>query len=59
MKKDTFQVSEDSEGRKFIYQAIDESNKNHTEQDTDPTTQGRIYEMPGLSKIALKPVNIQ
>ena len=47
MKKNTFQVAQDSNGRRFIYQAIDESNKNHNEMDDDPSTQGRIYKMQG------------
>ena len=47
MTKDTFKVSEDADGGKFIYQAIDEKNKNHDENIVDPSTQGRIYEIKG------------
>ena len=47
MTKSTFQIAQDPNGRHFIYQAVDESNKNHTEKDTDASFQGRIYELPG------------
>ena len=46
MTKDTLKIGQNPDGRKFIYQAIDESNKNHNETDTDPSTQACIYEIP-------------
>ena len=43
----TKKIGQDPDERKFIYQAIHESNKNHGECDNDPTTEARIYEIPG------------
>ena len=47
MTKKTFQIGEDPDGRKFIYQAVDEGNKNHDENDDEPTTEAGIYETEG------------
>ena len=50
MTKNTFGVKVDPEnGRKFIYQAIDEADKNHTYHDTSKTNDRRIYETPGTN----------
>ena len=49
MTKDHFQIAVDSDGKEYIYQAIDELNKNHSEDDTGPTTQARMYCIPGES----------
>ena len=47
--KDSFKVAIDSQNRKYVYQAIDELDKNHREKDdpSDSTTDGRMYEQPG------------
>ena len=42
MKKDTFGTERDQTGKCYIYQKHDETDKNHTEADTDMFTQGRI-----------------
>ena len=48
MTKETFQIDEDpKDGRKFIFQAISEYDKNHTEKDTIKGNEGRIYQLPG------------
>ena len=48
MKQFTFAVKTDPEvSRKYIYQCIDEYDKNHNEFDTDIANEGRIYEIPG------------
>jgi hypothetical protein len=47
MSKDTFQVGVDASGRKFVYQAVDESDKNHNERDKpeDTVGEGRMYQV--------------
>ena len=48
MTKDTFAIKVDpSDNRKFIFQAVDEADKNHTYNDTTKSNDGRIYEDPG------------
>lgn len=47
MTKDTFWIDFDPTGRKFIYQAIKEHDKNHRTDDLSPNNQARIYEQPG------------
>ena len=47
MKLDTFAIGCDPDGRQFLYQAIDELDKNHRSDDQDEANQGRIYERPG------------
>ena len=51
MVERTFAVKTDNEDdtkRKYIYQAIDECGKNHSdEKQTSPSNEGRIYEIPG------------
>lgn len=51
MTKQTFQIAKDSDGTAYIYQAIDEMDKNHSAKDTDFTNQGWIYEVKGKLKI--------
>lgn len=47
MTVDTFKVATDAEdNRQYIYQAIDEADKNHGAQDTSKSNDGRIYEVP-------------
>ena len=48
MTKSTFAIAIDPKnGKKFIYQAQDEADKNHGPNDTSIANQGRIYERPG------------
>ena len=48
MKQYTYAVTTDvTDGRKYIYQAIDEYDKNHNESDTYIANEGRIYEIQG------------
>ena len=48
MTKETFQISIDPEdGRKYIYKAVDEADKNHTYNDTTMSNDGWIYEIQG------------
>lgn len=49
MTKETFKVAADPDGRRYIYQAIKELDKNHNETYTDPSHDARIYEIPGNS----------
>ena len=44
MTWDQFKISFDSNGHHYVYQAIDEFNKNHRIDDTDPANQARMYE---------------
>lgn len=48
MTKETFKVATDSSGKKYIYQAVKELDKNHKQDDLSPNNQGRIYEQPGV-----------
>ena len=50
MKKSTFAIDSDPDGRRFIYQKTDEADKNHRACDTAMANQGRIYERPGQYK---------
>ena len=48
--KNTFQVAivnEDAQKGRYIYQAVDECDKNHSANDTKASNDGRIYEIPG------------
>lgn len=48
MTKQTFAIAVDPEdNRRYIYQAIDESDKNHKENEISLSNQGRIYEITG------------
>lgn len=47
MNKSTFDISTDSTGRRYVYQKIDELDKNHRDLTTGRVTQGRMYELPG------------
>lgn len=48
MTKDTFKLTKDAEdGRMYIFQAVDEADKNHSHKDTTNSNDGRIYEVPG------------
>ena len=43
MKQDTFQLITENDGTQYIVQSIDEVDKNHGQQDSNPTNQGRMY----------------
>ena len=47
MKKNTFKISTDEKGQRFIHQDKDETDKNHNENDTEASNQGCIYELKG------------
>ena len=52
MQKTTFEIALDPENNlKYIYQAVDEADKNHSHNDTSIANQGRIYELPGRTYI--------
>lgn len=50
MTKDTFAIGCDPDGQRFIYQAVKEQDKNHTEADLNPSNEARIYAIPGECK---------
>lgn len=43
------QVERDDDGRLYIHQRVDEADKNHSEEDTEATNQGRIYQKKGTN----------
>lgn len=45
--QDTFQMGCDPDGTRFIYQAIDEEDKNHRINDVLPANDGRMFEQKG------------
>jgi hypothetical protein len=49
MTKQTFKISTDGQGKNYVYQAIDELDKNHSYSDKPDDTVGeaRMYEQPG------------
>ena len=47
MTWDTFKIDFDAEGRCFVYQHIDEFDKNHGIDTTDPANKARMYEKKG------------
>ena len=48
MTKSTFAIAVDPEdNRRYIYQAIDESDKNHQQNEMALSNQGCIYEVTG------------
>lgn len=48
MTIETFKVATDPEdGRQYIYQHLDEADKNHRAADTTKSNDGRIYKVPG------------
>lgn len=46
MQKDTFAIATDASGKRYIYQAKKELDKNHKEDDMSPNNQARVYEDP-------------
>ena len=68
MKKTTFQVAKDNHGREFVYQHVDELDKNHRENadSNQSVTEGRMYAVPGKEAIGkflnmyfLLPIGVQ
>ena len=47
MTKKTFSINRDHDGRRYIYQAIKECDKNHKENDFQASNEARIYEVKG------------
>ena len=47
MTKDTFKIDVDGDGKRYIYQVVKESDKNHKENDFSPNNAARIYEIEG------------
>ena len=48
MQKGTFAVATDPEvNKRYIYQAIDEADKNHKRHGTKIANQGKVYEITG------------
>ena len=47
MSLNTFDIGTDPDGTQYIYQAVDEMDKNHEIDQKDPANQGRMYEKPG------------
>ena len=54
MTQDTFHLITEPNGTQYVMQCIDEIDKNHGPDDTDPTNEGRMYSNEGkkLSSIA-------
>ena len=48
MTKETFELSTDSTGKRYIYQKQEELDKNHRDTTTAAVTQGRMYELQGM-----------
>ncbi|KAJ8298271.1 hypothetical protein KUTeg_024802 [Tegillarca granosa] len=55
MNKNTFAIAKDYRGLEYIYQARDELDKNHRENDSpmENPTEGRMFEKPGSDKCPL------
>ena len=49
MRKDTFKIAKDPQGKRNLYQAKGETDKNHNENDTENSNQGYICEIPGMT----------
>ena len=47
MTLDTYSITQDEKGRRYVYQITDEIDKNHNSDDSDPTNQGRMYASSG------------
>ena len=48
MTTETFDISTDSSGKRYIHQKKDELDKNHRDTSTGAVTHGRMYELPGI-----------
>lgn len=49
MTKDTFRIGIDDTRRQYVYQFMDEQDKNHRTDTGGSVTEGRMYELPGNS----------
>lgn len=47
MTTSTFEIGTEADGKQFVFQAIDEQDKNHGLDNPLPAKQGRMYEQPG------------
>ena len=47
MTRNTFKVFTQPDGSEYIFQAIDEADKNHGPDDNCPSNDERMYETPG------------
>ena len=47
MTTDTFQLVTETDGTQYVIQAIDELDRNHGPNDTNPSNDGRMYEIQG------------
>ena len=47
MKTDTFKIAQDHNKTRYIYQAVKESDKNHTEKDFQSSNEAMVYEVQG------------
>ena len=57
MKQYMFAVSNDPvDGRKFVYQAVDEYDINHNETNTSIANEGRMYEIPTKIKLQYRKI---
>ncbi len=55
ISKCTFDIARDHEsGCLFLFQKIDEADKNHKESDTEPSNEGRMYKIPGSTSCPVK-----
>lgn len=45
--QDMFEVGYDADGTEYVFQAIDEQDKNHDSENTDPANDGRMYARAG------------
>ena len=54
MDKNTFKVGTDDTGRRFVYQDVDELDKNHRADNQCAVTEGRMYEIQGINLCVLK-----
>ena len=54
MTAETFEIDIDNvTSKRFVYQAIDEHDKNHTVDSSEPANQPRMYETTGKHEICL------
>ena len=47
MTKEWFAVVDTPTGERYVHQVLDETDKNHTEEDVEMTNQGRMYSVEG------------
>lgn len=54
MTKETFQLAIDSTGNRYIFQKVDEMDKNHRDLNAGAVSQGRMYEQKGMKHCFLQ-----